>query len=137
MFKSNEWHKNIYILFRATADDKESNQFIRYPLHPFIDSCTDFIGYSNDRKHFIHGTLKQVYKRCKIDEVTAEHLSLLLPIKVKNAKTYYMVTIENSSEVSDIPYEGIVSSNEKLNNLIQENGLNGVLSQYSPKVIDV
>ena len=129
--------KKFIFYFRATADDKESNQFIRYPLHPFIDSCTDFIGYSNDRKHFIHGTLKQVYKRCKIDEVTAEHLSLLLPIKVKSAKTYYMVTIENSSEVSDIPYEGIVSSNEKLNNLIQENGLNGVLSQYSPKVIDV
>ena len=129
--------KSFIFYFRATADDKESQKFIRYPLHPFIDSCSEFIGYSNDRKHFIHGTLKQVYKRCRIDEVTAERLSALLPVKARNAKTYYMVTVENCSEVSNIPYEGVISSNEDLNCLIRENGLNDVLSQYSPKVIDV
>ena len=129
--------KSFIFYFRATADDKESQMFIRYPLHPFIDSCSEFIGYSNDRKHFIHGTLKQVYKRCRIDEVTAERLSALLPVKARNAKTYYMVTVENCSEVSNIPYEGVISSNEDLNRLIRENGLNDVLSRYSPKVIDV
>ena len=116
---------------------EKGEKCIRYPLHPFIDSCSEFIGYSNDRKHFIHGTLKQVYKRCRIDEVTAERLSELLPVKVRNAKTYYMITVENCSDVSNIPYEGVISSKEDLNRLIRENGLNDVLSQYSPKVIDV
>ena len=129
--------KSFIFYFRATADDKESQKFIRYPLHPFIDSCSEFIGYSNDRKHFIHGTLRQVYNRCRIDEVTAERLSALLSVKARNARTYYMVTVENCSEVSNIPYEGVISSNEDLNCLIRENGLNDVLSQYSPKVIDV
>ena len=48
-----------------------------------------------------------------------------------------MVTVENCSDVSNIPYEGVISSKEDLNRLIRENGLNDVLSQYSPKVIDV
>ena len=123
--------------FRATVDDKDSGKFIRYPLHPFIDSCTEFIGYTNDWTNFIHGTLKQVYNRCKIDEVTAEKLSLLLSTEHKSAKTYYMVTVEKCSVVSDIPYKGVVENKEGLNKLIEENGLNGVLFKYSPKVIDV
>ena len=106
-------------------------------MHPYIDSCSEFIGYTSDKKNFIHGELKQVYNRCKIDEMTAEQLGKLLSRKMNNAKTYYVVTVENCSEISAIPYDGLIPDNETLNKLKKENGLNAVLSMHSPKVIDV
>lgn len=132
--------KGFIFYFRATGFedvDKGEKKFIRYPLHPYIDSCTEFIGYTNDRKKFIHGKLHQIYNRCKIDEIQAEKLGELLSLKLKNAKTYYMVTVKECSEISEIPYKGIIQNNEKLNLLIKQNGLNDVLFKYSPKVIDV
>lgn len=129
--------RSFIFYFRATANDKDSGKFIRYPLHPFIDSCTEFIGCVESMGLFVHGTLKQVWNRCKIDEVTSERLSLLLSTKHKNAKTYYMVTVENCSDFSGVPYKGVVESKECLDKLKKENGLNGVLFPYSPKVINV
>ena len=117
--------------------DKKSGKFIRYPLHPYIDSCTEFIGYTNDKKQFIHGSLKQIYNRCRIDEIHAEELSRILSENKKNAQTYYVVTVEKLSGISSIPYDNLVPTNEKLNELIKQNGLNDVLFKTSPKVIDV
>ena len=138
--KLNSGENGFIFYFRATGVEDVDNgekKFIRYPLHPYIDSCSEFIGYTNDRKKFIHGKLHQIYNRCQIDEINAEKLGELISRKMKNAKTYYMVTIENCSKTSEVPYEEIIPNKEKLNSLIKQNGLNGVLSQYSPKVIDV
>lgn len=55
----------------------------------------------------------------------------------KNAETYYVVTVENLSDISSIPYDDLIPTNEKLNELIKQNGLNEVLFKNSPKVIDV
>lgn len=129
--------KDFYFYFWATGIDKENGKFIRYPLHPYIDSCTDFIGYAYEKNKFVHGTLKQVHNRCKIDEMTADDLGKLLSKTKKSAKTYYVIQIENCSEISDVPYEGLVLNKEMLNKYIKDNGLNDVLFRYSPKVIDV
>ena len=129
--------KGFLFYFYATGFDKKSGKFIRYPLHPYIDSCTEFIGYTNDKKQFIHGSLKQIYNRCRIDEIHAEELSRILSENKKNAQTYYVVTVEKLSGISSIPYDNLVPTNEKLNELIKQNGLNDVLFKTSPKVIDV
>lgn len=129
--------KDFYFYFWAIGIDKENGKFIRYPLHPYIDSCTDFIGYAYEKNKFVHGTLKQVHNRCKIDEMTADDLGKLLSKTKKAAKTYYVVQIKNCSEISDVPYEGFVLNKEMLNKFIKDNGLNDVLFRYSPKVIDV
>lgn len=133
----NNGKKEFLFYFYATGNDKATGKFIRYPLHPYIDSCTEFIGYTNDKKQFIHGTLKQVYNRCRIDEMRSDTLSRILNEKRSNAETYYVVTVENLSEVSYVPYNEIIPTNEKLNELIKQNGLNDVLYKNSPKVIDV
>ena len=133
----NTGKKEFLFYFYATDFDKKSGKFIRYPLHPYIDSCTEFIGYTNDKKQFIHGSLKQIYNRCRIDEIHAEELSRILSENKKNAQTYYVVTVEKLSGISSIPYDNLVPTNEKLNELIKQNGLNDVLFKTSPKVIDV
>lgn len=135
--KLNNGEKELLFYFYATGFEKTSRKFIRYPLHPYIDSCTEFIGYTNDRKQFVHGTLKQIYNRCRIDEMRADKLSRILGETRKNAETYYVVTVENLSEISSIPYDDLIPTNEKLNELIKQNGLNDVLFKTSPKVIDV
>lgn len=129
--------KSFIFYFYATKYDEKAEKIVRLPMHPYIDSCSEFIGYTSDKKNFIHGELKQVYNRCKIDEMTAEQLGKLLSRKMNNAKTYYVVTVENCSEISAIPYDGLIPNNETLNKLKKENGLNAVLSMHSPKVIDV
>ena len=67
----------------------------------------------------------------------AEELSRILGENKKNAQTYYVVTVEKLSGISSIPYDNLVPTNEKLNELIKQNGLNDVLFKTSPKVIDV
>ena len=89
------------------------------------------------KNRFIHGSLKQIYNRCRIDEIHAEELSRILSENKKNAQTYYIVTVEKLSDISSIPYDNLVPTNEKLNELIKQNGLNDVLFKTSPKVIDV
>ena len=129
--------------FYATGIEKESQQFVRYPMHPNIDSCTEVILFTENRDKFIRGKLVMTKsRRCKIDEVTANTLESelkKLPVKFEkatsNAKTYYKVTVENA-DVFDKPYETI-SSYSGLETKIRENGLNEVLFRTSPKVIDV
>lgn len=129
--------------FYATGIEKESQQFVRYPMHPNIDSCTEVILFTEKRDKFIRGKLVMTKsRRCKIDEVTANTLESelkKLPVKFEkatsNAKTYYKVTVENA-DVFDKPYETI-SSYSELESKIKENGLNDVLFRTSPKVIDV
>lgn len=136
--------KNKFIFyFYATGIEKESQQFTRYPMHPYIDSCTEIILFTEGRDKFIRGKLVLAQSgRCKIDEVTATTLENELnnlPVEfvksTSNAKTYYKVIVENA-ESSDRPYETI-SSNSELESKIKENGLNEVLFRTSPKVIDV
>ena len=129
--------------FYATGVEKESQQFVRYPMHPSIDSCTEVILFTEERDKFIRGKLVMTKsRRCKIDEVTANTLESelkKLPVKFEkstsNAKTYYKVTVENV-DVFDKPYETI-SNYSDLETKIRENGLNEVLFRTSPKVIDV
>ena len=129
--------------FYATGIEKESQQFVRYPMHPYIDSCTEVILFTEGRDKFIRGKLMLTKSgRCKIDEVAAKALQDELnksPVKFEksasNAKTYYKVTVENA-DVSDNPHEIILSYSE-LEAKIKENGLNEVLFRTSPKVIDV
>ncbi len=127
----------------ATGIEKESQQFVRYPMHSNIDSCTEVILFTEGRDVFIRGKLVMTKsRRCKIDEVMANTLESelkKLPVKFEkatsNAKTYYKVTVENA-DVFDKPYETI-SSYSELETKIRENGLNEVLFRTSPKVIDV
>ena len=129
--------------FYATGIEKESQQFVRYPMHPNIDSCTEVILFTEKRDKFIRGKLVMTKsRRCKIDEVTANTLESelkKLPVKFEkatsNAKTYYKVTVENA-DVFDKPHETI-SSYSELETKIRENELNEVLFRTSPKVIDV
>lgn len=143
-------HENLKALgnrfifyFYATGIEKESQQFTRYPMHPYIDSCTEIILFTEGRNNFIRGKLSLTQSgRCKIDEVAATTLEnelKNLPVEfvksASNAKTYYKVTVENA-EVSDKPYDSI-SNYSELNSKIKESGLNEVLFRTSPKVIDV
>lgn len=129
--------------FYATGIEKESLQFTRYPMHPYIDSCTEIILFTEGRDKFIRGKLSLTQSgRCKIDEVAAKTLENELnnlPVEfvksTSNAKTYYKVTVENA-DVFDNPYETILSYLE-LELKIKENGLNEVLFRTSPKVIDI
>ena len=129
--------------FYGTGIEKESQQFVRYPMHPNIDSCTEVILFTDERDKFICGKLVMTKsRRCKIDEVTANTLESelkKLPVKFEktasNAITYYKVTVVQA-EISDKPYESI-SNYSELKTKIRENGLNEVLFRTSPKVIDV
>ena len=136
--------KNKFIFyFYATGIEKESKKFTRYPMHPYIDSCTEIILFTEERNNFIRGKLSLTQSgRCKIDEVAATTLEnelKNLPVKFEkatsNAITYYKVTVENA-DIFDKPYETI-SSYSELESKIKENGLNDVLFRTSPKVIDV
>ncbi len=143
-------HENLKALgnrfifyFYATGIEKKSQQFTRYPMHPYIDSCTEIILFTEGRDNFIRGKLVRTQNgRCKISEVVANTLESelkKLPVKFEkaasNAKTYYKVTVEQA-EISDKPYESI-STYSDLESKIKENGLNDVLFRTSPKVIDV
>ena len=143
-------HENLKALgnrfifyFYATGIEKGSQQFTRYPMHPYIDSCTEIILFTEGRDKFIRGKLVRTQNgRCKIDEVTAKSLeNELNSLTVKfekpasNAKTYYKVIVENA-EISERPYDSI-SNYSELNSKIKESGLNEVLFKTSPKVIDI
>lgn len=126
-FKAVENKNEFIFYFYATNDEK------RFPLHPYIDSCTKFIGYNNEKNAFIQGDLKLLpCGRCKIDEVTAKQLTKLTGKKHRRAKTYYAVGVTNAKQEVNL-----ISGKDDLNELIKMNGLNSVLSRYSPKVIDV
>ena len=143
-------HENLKALgnkfifyFYAAGIEKESKKFTRYPMHPYIDSCTEIILFTEDRIRFLRGKVALTQTgRCKIDEVAATTLEnelKNLPVEfvksTSNAKTYYKVTVENA-EISDKPYETIPSYSE-LESKIKESGLNEVLFKTSPKVIDI
>ena len=135
-------NEDFIFYFYATGTERGSNKFVRFPMHPYIDSCSEVIIYTKDRKRFIKGMLKQTKTgRCKIDEVTTKNLASELLEKTgfskssSNAKTYYVVKVEKAT-VSDKPYNGI-SDYDSLENMIKINGLNSVLFKTSPKVIDV
>ena len=55
--------------------------------------------------------------------------------QASNARTYYVMTVEHA-RMSAGPYTNI-SSYDELVKKIKENGLNDVLYNSSPKVIDV
>ena len=136
------WHLVFHVMILVLLVNSEV-LFVRYPMHPYIDSCTEVILFTEERDEFIRGKLVMTKsRRCKIDEVTATTLEnelINLPVEfvksTSNAKTYYKVTVENA-DVSDKPYETI-SSYSELETKIRENGLNEVLFRTSPKVIDV
>lgn len=128
--------------FYATGIEKNSQKFVRFPMHPYIDSCTEVILYTEGRKRFIHGNLLLTpYGRCKVDEITSDKLSAEVLEKTgfskstANAKTYYAVNVEKAT-VSDKPYNGI-SDYDSLEDMVKLNGLNEVLFRTSPKVIDI
>ena len=134
---------NFPFFFYATGIERDSHKFIRYPMHPYIDSCTEIILYTEGKTQFIRGKLTFTKThRCKIDEITAENLKRMIdnsPLKMNDwepkAKTYYVMTVENAV-YSNNPYENIADF-QTLESKIKENGLNDVLFRTSPKVIDV
>ena len=128
--------KEFYFYFYAT----NLEQNFRFPLHPYIDFCKEFIGYSVEKNQFIRGNLSLLpCERCQINEVEKTHLEeLLKPVYNKinsKAATYYVLKVKNIT-ISDKPYDSVSNFNE-LTKLIAKNGLNQVLYKYSPKVIDV
>ena len=134
--------KDFIFYFYATGIERDSHKFVRYPVHPYIDSCSEVILYTEDRKRFIRGSLKSTKGgRCKIDEISSDSLMVELlknedfSKTISNAKNYYTVTVESSS-ISKTPYNGI-SDYTSLEDMIRLNGLNFVLFRTSPKVIDV
>lgn len=134
--------KNFPFYFYATGMEECSQKIVRYPMHPYIDSCTEAILYTKDRKRFIRGLLRLTKTgRCKIDEVTSNMLKKELSKEFDFSKsrfgatTYYVLNVEEAS-VSDKPYDGI-SDFASLEHFIDVNGLNSVLFKTSPKVIDV
>ena len=46
--------KEFYFYFYAT----NLEQNFRFPLHPYIDFCKEFIGYSSEKNQFIRGKLE-------------------------------------------------------------------------------
>ena len=129
--------KTFIYYFYATSKN------YRYPLHPYIDLCTSFIGFTKDRKRFIRGDFELLKNgRCKIDEITAEDLINELgkdPFNYSktsiNAITYYKMIVKNIT-LSESPYNGIPNY-ESLQTMIKINGLNDVLYESSPRVIDI
>lgn len=129
--------------FYATGIERDRHAFTRYPMHPYIDSCTEIILYTNDRSQFITGNLELTEnRRCKIDEMTAEVLKRMLDnssFRVDDwqpkAITYYVMNVE-SPKLTNNPHENIADF-KALESKIKENGLNDVLFRTSPKVIDV
>ncbi len=149
-FLRNDYFQHIVTNFESSSDKENSFIFyfyatdskMRYPLHPYIDFCTDFIGYSADKNQFIQGELEVLSNgRCKIDEISAEQLNNELKgnsgfIKnTNNALTYYKMKVNNIRKVKS-PYNGI-QDYPALQQMVKVNGLNEVLFKYSPKVIDV
>lgn len=138
-----ELGNSFLFYFYSTGIDKESGKFIRYPLHPYIDSCTEIILFTKDKSRFIQGKLLLTKTaHCKIDERTAKDLANELEKQAcsfikqaSNARTYYVMTVEHA-RMSAEPYTNI-SSYDELVKKIKENGLNDVLYNSSPKVIDV
>lgn len=141
-------NNNFTFFFYATGfykanNEQKSQKFIRYPMHPYIDSCTEIILYTEDKNLFIRGNLKLTDSgRCKIDEVSSTTLTdelkkspCLFEKSQAGAKTYYTVTVQNA-EISETPYNSILDF-AILKEKIEENGLNDVLFRTSPKVIDV
>lgn len=156
LIQKNDKGKHILVGFLKPdyfeyAKNKESfiyyfyatSQKYRYPLHPYIDLCTSFIGFSKDRKQFIRGDFELLKNgRCKIDEITAEDLINELgkdPFNYsktsRNAITYYKMIVKNIT-LSESPYNGI-QDYESLQTMIKINGLNDVLYESSPRVIDI
>lgn len=136
--------KNSFLFyFYSTGIEKKTSKFIRYPLHPYIDSCTEIIIYTKDKSRFIQGKLLLTKTgRCKIDELTAKDVENELKKppcsfikKSSNARTYYVMTVESARKSTE-PYTNICNYGE-LAKKIKENGLNDVLYNSSPKVIDV
>lgn len=139
----NQKENNFLFFFYSTGIEKKTSKFIRYPLHPYIDSCTEIIIYTKDKSRFIQGKLLLTKTgRCKIDELTAKDVENELKKppcsfikKSSNARTYYVMTV-GSARKSTEPYTNICNYGE-LAKKIKENGLNDVLYNSSPKVIDV
>jgi len=135
--KSSLTKKNFIFYFYAT------DKLMRYPLHPYIDFCTKFIGYDKAKSKWINGKLYlNKSGRCKIDEISAEDLEKELEKTgyKKNRSnsaviTYYKVIVEDFN-ITEKPSNEILDFNG-LNKKIKQNGLNDVLYSFSPKVIDV
>lgn len=137
----NHLNQNQDFIFYFYATDK--NQ--RYPMHPYIDFCKKFIGYTEgeNKTEFLQGELELLSNgRCKIDEISKDDLHQTLQSEYGksvffegNAVTYYVMKVKNC-EISSVPDEKIADF-AKLENLIHTNGLNEVLFRTSPKVADV
>lgn len=127
----------FYFYFYATSKNKE----YRFPLHPYIDACKEFIGYTNDKSLFVKGDLQLVNNgsRCKIDEIEANDLTNLLVKSYNktnhNAATYYVIKVTNS-KITKNPYVTI-SDYKALEKEIKNNCFNQLLYKFSPKIIDV
>lgn len=127
----------FYFYFYATSKNKE----YRFPLHPYIDTCKEFIGYTNDKSFFIQGHIELAHykNRCKIDEFEANDLTDLLKNFYNkanhNAATYYVIKVTNI-KITKNPYITI-SDYKALEKEIKNNCFNQLLFKYSPKVIDV
>lgn len=128
---------NEFIFYFYSTDEE-----LRYPMHPNIDFCTEFIGYNDKIGKFLTGKLEITNNgRCKIDEIPQDKLIKLLQNKYKYTKPkssavkYYIVKITNV-KIVEKPYNGIPDF-KSLERMIKFDGLNDVLYKYSPKVINV
>ena len=150
-----DYHKHILVgflrqeYFEVIKDKQEFDFYFyatnleknfRFPLHPYIDFCKEFIGYTSEENRFIRGELELLpCGRCRIKELDKSQLEEKLKSVYKknnsNAATYYVLRVKNVS-IATSPYEGI-SDYKKLKSLLEKNGLNQVLYRYSPQIISL
>lgn len=138
--KSRLNQKNDFIFYFYATDKNQ-----RYPMHPYIDFCKNFIGYTEgeNKAEFLQGDLELLSNgRCKIDEISKDDLKQVLQDEYEksdffegNAVTYYVMKVKNC-KISSVPDEKIIDF-AALEKLIRSNGLNDVLFRTSPKVVDM
>ena len=127
-------------IFYFYATGEKNSRYVRYPLHPYIDSCSVFIGFRGNKEEFVAGKLEMLpIGRCNIIEVSADRLETELGEQgyqktSSGAWTYYKVLVKKCS-LSEITGQPIDKA--FIETKIGQNGLNKVLFSGSPRVIEL
>ena len=127
-------------IFYFYATGEKNGRYVRYPLHPCIDSCSMFIGFRGDKEEFVAGKLEMLpIGRCNIIEISADRLETELSEKKyhktnRGAWRYYKVLVKKCS-LSELTSQPIDKA--FIEAKIEQNSLNKALFSGSPRVIDL
>lgn len=124
-----------------------TNSNFRFPLHPYIDFCTEIICYNQNSNEVIKANLKphqNQNNRCIIEETTQENLINDLSVQgykkeLKNEiLTYYKFYATDAIIIplSDATYLKEITTIDKLKSELNKDCLNNVLYKFSPKVLE-